>query len=206
MIFLPFTSIRRFRILGLEVIMKSTCVIKVFILIGLFTSLALARPMEPAAQTLYILVHGINPDEYGLQEWRCPPDYAAGGNTWAKKGLTRYLNDKILNSDHGSYTQTFLNPSRSPIELARELADRDRGYTDLECKENSPLVETVYDAEQKKIIKQGSKTATSWRFSNVFDQALKVWFEQELLEARIQANKQYSNEQEYRKFGKWDFG
>lgn len=70
------------------------------------------KPMEPAKRTLYVQIHGVNPEEYGMaredytspmtnqggagkgsdeNRWKCPHDFGIGGNTFHRKGVTEYL-------------------------------------------------------------------------------------------------------------------
>lgn len=178
-------------------------------------AISFAAPMEPARTTMYILVHGINPNENGLNTWKCPQDLGTGGNTWSRKGLVEYLNEQVLNSGHGSYIQTFQKPAKSPIDLGHELADRKRAPDTYECRTDYPLLRPSFvDGINKVWRVMGDPSIKDWKNSNIFESAISNWFIQELAEAdgykawvaSPSTGTVYPYVYEKRSVGKWDFG
>lgn len=122
--------------------MKLKSVIGVIFALSLVVS---ARPLEPARRTMMVQVHGVNPNKMGLHRsdyvngdehpWSCPSDFGIGGNTWHRKGVTKYMVDSVTNAMQGVYTQTFEYPASSPVDLSKELGNRTRIKKSLSCSE-----------------------------------------------------------------------
>ena len=109
---------------------------KIIILAFILASICSSKPMESSRRTLFIYVHGINPNENGIglkgkDDIGCLPDRGSGGNTWNKKGFTKWTRENLLNNYHHAFIQTFEDPGDSPVLLAKELGQRHKTYLSL---------------------------------------------------------------------------
>ncbi len=112
---------------------------------ALFSCTALpanALVVEPANNSIFILLDGLGSASDGLDGFGCKA--LEETDAFGRSGVAHEL--KQLVSEANVYYRPYLNPSLSPVELAKEFAERGRAKVDTKCKHYKRVGSIMDDA------------------------------------------------------------